>query len=454
MTHSRALTMLLLGGNPHSDNRGVSALGLASLANLHAAFPQARLIVADSGLAERVSLPVNGEAFDVEKSWIRPCRSVRRRSGTRHLSLLRRLQPWMPRSVHSRICSRAFKQLREADVVLDLSGGDSFADLYGERRFQKEASIKQLALAMRKPLVLLPQTFGPFTSGRAIRAARRIIRSSVLVASRDLGGTQQLEQLAGPEIGSRLASCPDVAFTLEPAPIGQEQLPALLRSHRHGPVIGLNVSGWLYTRQSHVPLAVEYRDLVSAIIRWVTSLPRSKLLLLPHVFGPNRAVEPSAFGIGLDASDLEASLLVQQQWQDRFGSRLECVRQPMGATQLKYVIGHCDFFIGARMHACIAAASQCVPTLVLGYSRKAEGVFGMIGARSMIADMREATVQGLMAQTIALFRRRNTLRDVLRAQMSGTKEAVTTFFEERLPSALSNVGLAQGTDGGTGLLGA
>jgi polysaccharide pyruvyl transferase WcaK-like protein len=33
-----------------------------------------------------------------------------------------------------------------------------------------------------------------------------------------------------------------------------------------------------------------------------------------------------------------------------------------------------DFFIGARTHATIAAYSTCVPTLVLGYSIKSQGI--------------------------------------------------------------------------------
>jgi polysaccharide pyruvyl transferase WcaK-like protein len=44
------------------------------------------------------------------------------------------------------------------------------------------------------------------------------------------------------------------------------------------------------------------------------------------------------------------------------------------APQLKYIISLCDFFVGARTHATIAAYSSCVPTLVVGYSVKARGI--------------------------------------------------------------------------------
>jgi polysaccharide pyruvyl transferase WcaK-like protein len=44
------------------------------------------------------------------------------------------------------------------------------------------------------------------------------------------------------------------------------------------------------------------------------------------------------------------------------------------APELKYIISKCDFFVGTRTHATIAAYSSCVPTLVVGYSVKARGI--------------------------------------------------------------------------------
>ena len=42
--------------------------------------------------------------------------------------------------------------------------------------------------------------------------------------------------------------------------------------------------------------------------------------------------------------------------------------------ELKGYIARCRLFIGARTHATIAAYSNCVPTLVLGYSVKSRGI--------------------------------------------------------------------------------
>lgn len=44
------------------------------------------------------------------------------------------------------------------------------------------------------------------------------------------------------------------------------------------------------------------------------------------------------------------------------------------APELKGYIARCRFFVAARTHASIAAYSECVPTLVVGYSVKARGI--------------------------------------------------------------------------------
>ena len=46
----------------------------------------------------------------------------------------------------------------------------------------------------------------------------------------------------------------------------------------------------------------------------------------------------------------------------------------LGCKELKGYISKCRFFIGARTHSIIAAYSNCVPALALGYSVKAKGI--------------------------------------------------------------------------------
>lgn len=89
--------------------------------------------------------------------------------------------------------------------------------------------------------------------------------------------------------------------------------------------------------------------------------------------------------------------------------------------QLKDIISGCEFFIGARTHATIAAYSTCVPTLVLGYSVKARGIakaiFGtdknyVIPVQSLKND------DELLNAFLPLFEKRGDIRKQLEKIMS------------------------------------
>ena len=48
-------------------------------------------------------------------------------------------------------------------------------------------------------------------------------------------------------------------------------------------------------------------------------------------------------------------------------------------SEAKSYISGLDFFLGARMHSCIAAFSSGVPVVPMAYSRKFSGLFGSLG---------------------------------------------------------------------------
>ena len=94
------------------------------------------------------------------------------------------------------------------------------------------------------------------------------------------------------------------------------------------------------------------------LIQYILSETDANVALIPHVVW---------------ASNDDRKVL--RQLYDDFGQdpRLVLVEDHT-APELKYIISKCDFFVGARTHATIAAYSSCVPTLVVGYSVKARGI--------------------------------------------------------------------------------
>ena len=83
---------------------------------------------------------------------------------------------------------------------------------------------------------------------------------------------------------------------------------------------------------------------------------------------------------------------------------LNVLPRTLNAAEIKWVIGQCDLFAGARTHATIAAFSMMVPTLSIAYSIKAWGInrdiFGhsdhVIGVDHLSPDSFKERIQHLV----------------------------------------------------------
>ena len=87
------------------------------------------------------------------------------------------------------------EKISECDFIIDLTQGDSFTDIYGLNRFISYTMDKFIVERENVPLVLGPQTYGPFKSIFTQRFAKRIISKAELVISRDELSKAYLEKL-------------------------------------------------------------------------------------------------------------------------------------------------------------------------------------------------------------------------------------------------------------------
>ena len=72
---------------------------------------------------------------------------------------------------------------RRSDVVVDIGGGDSFADIYGPGRLNRMFLLKGLTHLSGTPLIMAPQTVGPFTRGISRRLAGLSLRRAAVVSA-------------------------------------------------------------------------------------------------------------------------------------------------------------------------------------------------------------------------------------------------------------------------------
>jgi polysaccharide pyruvyl transferase WcaK-like protein len=309
--------------------------------------------------------------------------------------------------------------LLDAEFIGEIRGGDSFSDIYGLRRFVLGCLPLASVAILRRPYVMLPQTYGPFRSRAARTLAAMLLRRAVVILTRD----RHCESIVRDLCGRTPTFCPDVAFTLEPArPARLEIEPEGFRFDQRELVVGLNVSGLLYmggyTGENMFGLRGGYRELVNKLLESILTDTTARVLLVPHVFGSEQ--EEEACGAILQAA------------RARHPGRVFAVMNPLTEREVKWVIGQTDFFIGSRMHACIAALSQGVPAVGLAYSDKFLGVFESVGAGEAIVDLREADSDYVISRTLAAIGARDETRKRLTAAVAEIRTEVTRTFEHLL----------------------
>ncbi len=273
----------VLGAAPDTTNLGVSAL-LESIVNgLRTYTGQASITVFDNGLGVREdSVLLDSERIGYERLGIRSGFRVYRPESMINMKVATKLGFWP---------SIALDRMRSAAAVLDISGGDSFADIYGQKRFRAIRHQKELALAAGSPLVLLPQTFGPYLAGRNRSAAADILRRSHFVWARDAASFDVLKELLGDDYNSEVHRLGvDIAFSLPARP--PERLDSATRAllaDESTTLFGLNVSGILANDQRSVGrfgLAQDYESLVRRLLTRLLEETDASVLLVPHVVGP------------------------------------------------------------------------------------------------------------------------------------------------------------------------
>lgn len=319
------------------------------------------------------------------------------------------------------------KQLHQSRVICSIAGGDSFSDIYGLKRFAYIVLPQILVILMGKPLVLLPQTLGPFKSRFSKRVSRYILRKAAIIYSRDQQGLIAMQHRFGSEGQLRKARfCYDVGFAIRAHPVRNEEKEALAAFKDQSGLIGFNISGLLYiggyTKRNMFGLRENYQHLVQRIITFLIHEIKTRVVLIPHVLGIGRNLE----------SDQSAIKIIYEEMSGTFPDDIILLKHTYDQNQIKDIINLCDLFIGSRMHACIGAASQSVPPVSLAYSKKFIGVMQSVGLGELVADLRILTIGKVLEIVGSAFENREEYRNALNRTIPDVRAYIRNEFKNIL----------------------
>ena len=104
-------------------------------------------------------------------------------------------------------------------------------------------------------------------------------------------------------------------------------------------------------------------------------------------------------------------------------SRVSVITGEYSPQELKAIIGLCDLFVGARMHATIASTSMLVPTVGLAYSPKMYGIIGeMLGQQKYIVDIKNINYDKLLNTILEAWENQTSIKADLEKRMPIVKD--------------------------------
>ncbi|MBQ7715243.1 MAG: polysaccharide pyruvyl transferase family protein [Clostridia bacterium] len=282
---------------------------------------------------------------------------------------------------------------KEADVMISV-GGDTFS--YG-----KSAELTTISNKLRKycgKSVLLGCSIDEkYLVGDEYKYKIKGLKDFSLITARESITYDSLKKLGFENV----KLYPDPAFTLAAKAPANDLFP------NSRDIVGINIS----------PLIIHYEERRDSTLRAYAGLI-DRILKTTDL---NVALVTHVICKTSNDTDAANRLLDLTGRSDRIS-----VFDKGNAVELKGIISKCRFFVAARTHASIAAYSQKIPTLVVGYSVKSRGI-----AKDLFG-----TDEGFVVPVQTL-NSEDSLSDVFFDSIVKNEDAIRSTFDRVMPGYIA-----------------
>ena len=205
---------------------------------------------------------------------------------------------------------------------------------------------------------------------------------------------------------TRVEYAPDTAFLL---PKSEDKEKKLDKEKKY---IGINVSPLIIRKEEKEGIIIKN---YCKVIQWILHNTLSDILLIPHVVWSHN----------------DDRIPLKKLYEQFLDTGRVWMIEDQSAINLKQYISQCEFFVGARTHATIAAYSTCVPTLVTGYSVKARGIaHDLFGNEDYVISVNE--LQGdsdLLDKFVQMYTKKEKIKKRLSLIMNDYKKKIMKIEE-------------------------
>lgn|GEM_PF-1631191 len=304
--------------------------------------------------------------------------------------------------------------VRESDIVL-LAGGAyfySYRPLIPGFTFLAHISPVYWAKKFGKPVVMLPQSYGPFTSNAARSLFKYAGRSSEKILYREeISGDYLKKEFEGK--GALCAFMPDHALYLEKEDLVSET------AARRKRLLGVTLRPWKENGRDETSYVNELEE----TLVWYADALDGRIRIIVQVQDQKRS-----------EGDEAVSLRLKERLEKRLGTdKVEFfTKKPFfELADLCRLYYECDLMLSMRLHSALLSFVVGTPALVIGYQHKAEGILRSLGLADLYmgsfkdakADVLKSALERLAAERGLNARKIETALSLARGKIqNGMKE--------------------------------
>jgi colanic acid/amylovoran biosynthesis protein len=273
------------------------------------------------------------------------------------------------------------------DGIIDVSGF-ALGDEWGVKNSQFYQYHNSIFESFGKPIVFLPQAWGPFTNKSIRKFSASAINLSDCAYARDKRSYFYINELEGID-RNKIKLAPDIAFHFEGA--SKEQAINILKENglisTEKNMVGIMPNMQVYLRTNGKGHENKYVKMLIDLARYFLKTQNFTVVLIPHQVQPSKNSEISDDRVLCDLIKVSLGNIPD----------VVALTDYYSAEILKAIIGNMNLVIGSRYHGIIAALSQMIPTLVLGWSHKYFELLSDVGIEQYIADHKNLNKDELLA---------------------------------------------------------
>lgn len=261
--------------------------------------------------------------------------------------------------------------LLDCEYVINVSGdmwGDN-AEHVGHKRFLVDCLKMKTAQILQKKTILYAVTPGPFSEETQL--AKEVFGGFNLVVIREKVSRDNLVKWNFPVEHVVWAPCPSFLFEANKN-YQSEWIKSIEESHKRGrKVIGLTFGGFNMPCGPYDmwPRTEEQYQLFVELVQYMIDTLKVDIVIFSHTNGFEL---PPHFKLkcGRDYMILEQFYQILVKKNKNYKEHITLINEPLLPCNIKRVIGSLDMIVTGRVHASVAATSQCIPTVYMEYDRR------------------------------------------------------------------------------------